>query len=411
MTQLDNGRPLIQIVRKGEVDLYIPASGDKSARRKPLMCSRCGLCYTEHRSQLADACVFVENRYEALEEKLHGRGRQAGSDEDMFGIYRRMYVARMARPLEGAQWSGMVTALASLLLEKKLVDGVICVQSKPGTRFNPQPTLATNVEGVRAAAGNKPCLSHNLSALKEAEELGLKRIAFIGNGCQTHALRAIRDKLPFDKIYHIGLPCTDIVNYQKLMKFLGLISESAESVVHMEFMPDYRVWLRHEDGHTEKVSYFSLPMDKMGSDVFPDSCLSCFDYTNALSDLTIGYLGAPMPYQWILVRTETGEELFEMLRPYLEFGQLTEKGKREKVIEQSIYMMDNPRKPLPPWGVKLLTFVVSHFGLKGVEFARGTLTMKWARNLRFIRTKYPEHEAELVPGFAKRVLEKYDSKL
>lgn len=412
MTQLDNQQPLIQIARKGEITFYARDEAEgKAAKRKPLMCSRCGLCYTEHRSQLADACVFVENRYEALEEKLHGRGRQAGSDEDMFGIYRRMYVARMARPVEGAQWSGMVTSLASILLEKKLVEGVICVQSKEGTRFQPQPTLATTVEGVRAAAGNKPCLSHNLSALKEAERLGLKRIAFIGNGCQTHALRAIRDKLPFDKIYHIGLPCTDIVSYQNLMKFMGLISTSADTVVHMEFMPDYRVWLRHEDGHTEKVSYFGLPMDKMDDNIFPDSCLSCFDYTNALSDLTIGYLGATMPFQWILARTETGEELFEMLRPYLEFDQVRQKGKREKIIAQSVAMLDGPRRSLKPWQVKLLTKVVQTFGLKGVEFARGTLTMKWARNLHFIRTKYPQHENELVPSFAKRVLEKYDSKL
>ncbi len=415
MTQLDNTAPRVQINRSGKsgIEFYTRAEAEavRPARRKPLMCSKCGLCYTEHRTELADACVFVENRYEALEENLHGRGRQPGSDEDMFGIYRRMYVARMAKPVEGAQWSGMVTTLASMLLDRGLVDGVICVQSRPGTRFGPMPTLATTSEEVRKAAGNKPCLSHNLSALKEAEAKGLKRIAFIGNGCQTHALRAIRDKLPFEKIYHIGLPCTDIVSYQNLMKFLGLISHDAASVVHMEFMPDYRVWLRHEDGHTEKVSYFGLPMDKMGP-VFPDSCLSCFDYTNALSDLTIGYLGATMPFQWMLVRTAEGEELFEMLRPYLEFDQVRQSGKRHKIIEQSIQMQNNPRtKPLKPWAIKLLTFVVSRFGLKGVEFARGTLTMKWARNLHFIRTNYPEHEAELVPGFAKRVLAPYDDKI
>jgi 3,8-divinyl protochlorophyllide a 8-vinyl-reductase (ferredoxin) len=406
MTQVE-GRQLIQVARKGAVDF----EAVRSAKRKPTMCSKCGLCYTEHRTQLEDACVFVENRYEALEEHLHGRPRQAGSDEDMFGIYRRMYVARMARPLENAQWSGMVTSLATLLLENKLVDGVICVQSRPGTRFAPMPTVATSVEEIRASAGNKPCLSHNLSALKEAEQKGLKRIAFIGNGCQTHALRAIRDSLPFEKIYHIGLPCTDIVSYQNLMKFLGLVSESAETVVHMEFMPDYRVWLRHENGKTEKVSYFALPMDKLADDIFPDSCLSCFDYTNALSDITIGYLGAKMPFQWILVRTETGEELFDMLRPYLEFDRPRQSGHREKIIEQYIKMMDAPRRQRSPLFIKFLTFVVSTFGLKGVEFARATLTMKWARNLHFIRQNYPEHEHELVPGYARRVLDKYEKDL
>jgi coenzyme F420 hydrogenase subunit beta len=407
MTQLNDG-PLLQVKRKGEIEIF-SRDENEPKKRKPLMCSRCGLCYTPHRDKLADACVFVENRYEALEQKLHGRGRQPYSDEDMFGVYRRMYVARMAKPVEGAQWSGMVTSLATLLLEKKLVDGVICVQPYPDTRFKPMPMVATTPEEVRAAAGNKPCLSPNLSALKEAEQRGVKRLAYIGNGCQTHALRAIQDQLPFEKIYCIGLPCTDIVSYQKLMLFMGLISDSPKTVVHMEFMPDYKVWLRHEDGHTEKVSYFALPMDKLGDDIFPDSCLSCFDYTNALSDITIGYLGAPIPYQWVLVRTETGQELFELLRPYLEFSSIKEAGKRQPIIESYISRLSKPprSKPLPAWRVKMITFIVSNFGLKGVEFARGTLTMKWARNLHFIRQNYPQHEAELVPEFAKRVLEKY----
>jgi coenzyme F420 hydrogenase subunit beta len=164
--------------------------------------------------------------------------------------------------------------------------------------------------------------------------------------------------------------------------------------------------MRHEDGHTEKVGFFELPMEKMGSDVFPDSCLSCFDYTNSLSDITIGYLGASIPYQWVLVRTDTGQELFEMLRPQLEFGDIKDTGDYHRAVAAYIPMLDNPRK-LPKWGAKLLTYVVRHKGLKGVSFARGTLTMKWARNLHFIRHKYPEHEEHLVPEFAKRVLKKY----
>jgi hypothetical protein len=98
-----------------------------------------------------------------------------------------------------------------------------------------------------------------------------------------------------------------------------------------------------------------------------------------------------------------------MLRPYLEFSPIVEKGNREKVVLQSIKMLDRPPRtePLPAWRIKLITFIVSNFGLKGIEFARGTLTMKWARNLHFIRKNYPEREEELVPGYAKRVLGRY----
>jgi coenzyme F420 hydrogenase subunit beta len=171
-------------------------------------------------------------------------------------------------------------------------------------------------------------------------------------------------------------------------------------------MPDYRVWMRHENGYTEKVGYFELDLNRMGSDIFPDSCMSCFDYTNSLSDITVGYLGASMPYQWVLVRTETGEELFEMLRPYLEFGDIKEKGDYHKAVRASIAMLDNPRQA-PKLVAKMLTFLMKFRGLRGVNFARGVLTMKWARNLHFIRQRFPQDEGRLVPEYAKRVLKKY----
>jgi coenzyme F420 hydrogenase subunit beta len=349
----------------------------------------------------------VQNRYEPIEEKIHGRGRNPGTDEDMFGIFRKMYVARMKEPVPGSQWTGMVTSVASLLLEKKLVDGIVCVQTVPGTKFKPLPSVATSVEELRSSVGNKPCLSPNLSALDQATKLGVKRLAFIGNGCQTHALRGIEHTLPFEKIYYIGMPCTDVVTYQKWNRFLEVVSKSPSTVVHLEFMPDYRVWVRHENGHTEKIGFVELDVDKMGKDIFPDSCLSCFDYTNSLSDITIGYLGAPMPYQWVLVRTDTGEEMLEMLRPYLNFGEIVDKGDWEAPLRQYIPTIGKERRKLPKWGAKLLAYVMRTRGPKGVAFARATLAMKWARNWDFVRTRYPEDESRLVPEFAKRLLRKY----
>ncbi|MEI7554660.1 Coenzyme F420 hydrogenase/dehydrogenase, beta subunit C-terminal domain [Candidatus Chlorohelix sp.] len=389
--------------------IQVSRKGDVASNRldKPLMCSRCGLCYANRREQLPDACVFVGNRYEEIELRLHGRGRVPTSDEDMFGIFQHMYTARLKQPVEGAQWSGIMSTAASMLLKNNMVDGVIVVDNVPGTRFKPMPRVATTVEEIFAAKGNKPCLSQNVSAIEEAEKRGLKRIAFIGNGCQTHAVRAIQDTLPFEKVYFLGLPCTDVVTYQKWNKFLEVVSKSPSTVVHLEFMPDYRVWMKHEDGHIEKIGFFELDLDKMGADIFPDSCLSCFDYANALSDITIGYLGAIMPYQWITVRTKVGEELFEMLRPHLEFTPLVEKGDYHRAVQLSVDMLSKPPRKLPKWGAKLLTFVVRHRGLKGINFARGTLTMKWARNLDHIRKNFPAHEDKLVPEFAKRVLKRY----
>lgn len=50
--------------------------------------------------------------------------------------------------------------------------------------------------------------------------------------------------------------------------------------------------LKHLDGHFEYVPYFSLPSNEL-NDVIAPSCYSCFDYTNALADVVVGYMAVP----------------------------------------------------------------------------------------------------------------------
>jgi 7-hydroxymethyl chlorophyll a reductase len=59
-------------------------------------------------------------------------------------------------------------------------------------------------------------------------------------------------------------------------------------VLHYEFMQDYKVHIKHTDGHYEKVPYFCLPAKDL-NDVIAPSCYSCFDYPNALADLVVSW--------------------------------------------------------------------------------------------------------------------------
>lgn len=77
-------------------------------------------------------------------------------------------------------------------------------------------------------------------------------------------------------------------------------------------MQDYSLWMRHEDGGTKRLGFIDSRMDKL-DDIFPSSCLACFDYPNSLADITIGYTVAPLGWQWILLRTERGEAPFDLL--------------------------------------------------------------------------------------------------
>lgn len=379
---------------------------------RPKLCSDCGVCSSDQRPVMANACVFVKNQTEQIEQRLHGRNRNEG-DEMLFGVYRALHIARMARPVEGAQWSGMITSLGALLLERGLVDGVITTGAMPGTRYAPRPFLARTPDEVRASKGNKPVISPNLELLDEVRATGVRRLAFIGMGCQVHALRAMQDQLGLEKLYIIGLPCTDNTTYPNLQRFLAVASRSPATVVHHEFMQDFRLWMTHEDGHVEKLNFVDLDVEALGGQlgVFPAACLSCFDYQNTLSDLTIGYLGAPLPpeqrWQWCFVRTEAGEELFELLRPYLDFGTLSERGNRTVGLREYVRMLRRPR-PRPPMPIrKLVAFLQRTRGPRGVEFARSVMEMKLLRNLQYVRDSHARLENRIVPYHVYRALQPY----
>lgn len=377
---------------------------------RPKLCSDCGICGGELRPTMPRSCVFVQNRHEEFERRLHGRNRADG-DELLFGIHRAIHVARMRQPNPEAQWSGIVTSLGALLLERGIVQGVIATGTVPGTRWAPLPFLARTPAEVRASAGNKPCLSPSLEVLDEVRASGLTRIAFIGTGCQVHALRALEEELGLERLYIIGIPCTDNTTYPDLMRFLGVVSKSPQTVVHHEFMQDFRVHLRHEDGHLERVNYVDLDVERLGGErgVFPAACLSCFDYQNGLSDLTIGYLGAPLPpeerWQWMLLRTARGEELFELIRPYLELGTRSESGNRRVGVRAYVGMLRRPRKRPPAPVRKFVAWMQRAKGTKGIEFARGVIEMKLLRNLVYVRDAHARMERRVVPGYVYRALE------
>jgi hypothetical protein len=58
-------------------------------------------------------------------------------------------------------------------------------------------------------------------------------------------------------------------------------------------MQDYKVHIKHTDGHYEYVPYFCLPAKEL-NDVIAPSCYSCFDYPNALADIVVGRFGRPV---------------------------------------------------------------------------------------------------------------------
>ncbi len=380
----------------------------KPTSRRPAkeLCSECGLCDTYYIHYVKEACAFLNQQIGELEEQAHRRSRNLDHpDELYFGVHQDMMAARKQQPIAGAQWTGIVSSIAIEMLNRGLVEGVVCVQNTKEDRFQPMPIIARTPEEILAAKVNKPTLSPNLSVLEQIEKSGMKRLLVIGVGCQIQALRAVEKQLGLEKLYVLGTPCVDNVTRAGLQKFLETTSRSPDTVVHYEFMQDFRVHFKHEDGSTETVPFFGLKTNKL-KDVFAPSCMSCFDYVNSLADLVVGYMGAPFGWQWIVVRNDTGKEMLDLVKDQLDTQPVMSQGNRKEAVQQSIPAYDKA-VTLPMWAAKLMGVVIEKIGPKGLEYARFSIDSHFTRNYLYVKRNHPEKLEEHVPEYAKLIVEQY----
>jgi 3,8-divinyl protochlorophyllide a 8-vinyl-reductase (ferredoxin) len=377
-----------------------------SKRPAKELCSECGLCDTYYIHYVKEACAFINQQILALEQQTHGRSRDLDAPNDVyFGVHQSMMAARKTEPIEGAQWTGMVSSIAIEMLNRGMVEGVVCVQNTKEDRFGPMPVIARTPEDILAARVNKPTLSPNLSVLEQIEQSGMKRLLVIGVGCQIQALRAVEKNLGLEKLYVLGTPCVDNVTRAGLQKFLDTTSRSPSTVVYYEFMQDFKVHFKHEDGSTETVPFFGLKTNQL-KDVFAPSCMSCFDYVNSLADLVVGYMGAPFGWQWTVVRNDTGQEMLDLIADQIETQPVTSVGDRHQAVQQSIPAYDKG-VTLPMWAAKLMGVFIERIGPKGLEYARFSIDSHFTRNYLYVKRNYPEKLEAHVPEFAKKIVSQY----
>ena len=377
-----------------------------SQRPAKALCSECGLCDTYYVHYVKEACAFINQQISTLEAQTHGRSRDLDAPDDVyFGVHQSMMAARKTEPIAGAQWTGMVSSIAIEMLNRGMVEGVVCVQNTKEDRFTPMPVIARTPEDILAARVNKPTLSPNLSVLEQIEQSGMKRLLVIGVGCQIQALRAVEKELGLEKLYVLGTPCVDNVTRTGLQKFLDTTSRSPDTVVYYEFMQDFKVHFKHEDGSTETVPFFGLKTNQL-KDVFAPSCMSCFDYVNSLADLVVGYMGAPFGWQWTVVRNDTGQEMLDLIADQIETQPVNSVGDRHQAVQQSIPAYDKG-VTLPMWAAKLMGVFIERIGPKGLEYARFSIDSHFTRNYLYVKRNYPEKLDAHVPAFAKKIVSQY----
>ncbi|TPG18506.1 coenzyme F420 hydrogenase [Sphingomonas koreensis] len=389
--------------------LWTPPLADPAPRD---LCTDCGISRTADAKRCGAACQFIKPDYERLETQAHGRARDPDRpDELFFGPFQRMVRARLTPPIAGAQWTGITTKLGERLLETGAVDAVLTMAPDAKDRWRPVPVIVTKAEGMRQVRGMRMGYAPLLALLEPARAAGHKRIAIIGIPCQVHALRALEESLDFERLYVIGTPCSDNTTTERFHEFLALLDAHPDSISYLEFRADYHVELRFDDGRVRTIPFLQLPISQLAPDFFPLTCRTCVDYTNALADITVGYM-AGQGDQWLVVRNARGEELVALLGDELATEPLGAAGNRAGAVKGFIANVERaagglPLRRMPGWVRPIVGWLMPRIGPRGLEFARTRVEMKAAETVIHLRRERPRRVKSMVPAHIWALLAPY----
>ena len=367
------------------------------------LCTDCGISRSTTPKDCGAACQFIKPDYPALEARVHGRARDpAKTDELFFGPFRNMHRARLKAALPGAQWTGITSRIGAKLLETGAVDAVLTMAPDPDDRWKPVPVIVTRAEGMQAVRGMRMGYAPLLALLEPARAAGYKRIAVIGIPCQVHALRALEASLGFESITVIGTPCSDNTTTARFHDFLALLTDDPDSIVYLEFRADYHVELRFADGRRKAIPFLMLPLADLAPDFFPLTCRTCVDYTNALADITVGYMAGEGD-QWLIVRNARGAALVDLLGDELHTEAVGSAGKRASAVRGFIANVERaagglPLRRMPQWVRPIVGWLMPRLGPRGLEFARTRVEMKAAETVIHLRRERPRRVKSMVPA-------------
>lgn len=377
------------------------------------LCTDCGVSRTSKPKRCATACQFIQPNYPKFEALVHGRERTLNhSDEVFFGTYLEMFRARLKVPLKGAQWTGIITRLCEVLLEKGIVDAVITMRSDVNDRWKPEPVIVTRSMDMSECRGMKMGYAPIIQYLEQAKDLGYKKVAMVGIPCQVYAARSLENELGFEKLFIIGSPCSDNTTTEKFHQFLGLLSSEPETISYLEFRADYHVEIRFENGQKQEIPFLKLPLSDLPADFFPTTCKTCVDYVNSLSDITVGYM-AGTGEQWLIIRNEKGKSLASMLGGELVLEPLSSAGNRFSAVKGFMRNVELAAGGLPVQRMPnllrgIFAWVMPRFGPRGLEFAKARIEMKAIESIIHLRNTAPHKIKNMVPDYLWSLAKKYD---
>ncbi len=360
-------------------------------------------------------CVVVCPGIEVDFDKLGHRWIGGNQPSDILGhSIRTLYAHAVDESIRYRSSSGgLITSLLIFMLEQKLIDGAVVIQSNKENPLIPQGVLAETPEDIVSASGSKYCSAHIGEPLAELLERE-GNFAVVGLPCHIHGIRKWEQFNPelSSKIkYHFGLYCANNSTIYGTEYFLSqnhIQSDQVKSIMYRGngWPGKLMIGLRNGEkkeikrGTTEKSLIRKL---KFSSSFHYDfqipRCLTCIDLTAELADISFAdpwnarflrkeTIGKSM----LVIRNKIGDELIQHAEKH---GVIKLEDTDRDEVRRSQNLTFKRKAPSRTWLRRMLGFSSPHY--KGKSYpviyldvlSFGNYFMSWFTKYPFARAILP----------------------
>jgi len=249
---------------------------------------------------------------------------------------------------EVATDGGVVSAILIALLDNNLINGVLI--SKKVNSFQRKPFFAKSKEEILEAAGTYYDLKgpipelgkyntfvSTISELKKIVDSDYMKIAVVGVPCQIHSIRKMQELniIPAHIVkYTLGLFCYENFKFDDVAraKIEERFKFSFKDIEKINIKDNLIINLRNKDTPL-KIEFADL------RDIMRHACRVCENFSNYFADISFGGLGSQKGYTTVMVRTKTGERIYNLAQNkgyIVEPNELNTSVEKSKILAQII---------------------------------------------------------------------------
>jgi coenzyme F420 hydrogenase subunit beta len=262
-------------------------------------CVGCGLCTAFGKASCSEdekGFFYPQNGDEEWLEKVCPSGGSQQERLDLTNVWGRAEAvyygySKDETVRKAASSGGVITEIASWLLENHMVDGIIHTCQDPSDPTKTISCISTTRQALISRCGSRYSISHPLTILNEIDTT--KKYAFIGKPCDVTALNNVKELRPeigdvikyTISFFCAGLPSIDAQN--RLLRHLGCNKETLKMLRYRgDGWPGFTTAIDKE-GQEYKTDYATSWGKILGRDIMK-MCRFCLDGIGESADISCG---------------------------------------------------------------------------------------------------------------------------